>query len=178
VIGEYAYEVASFAYAEIPRRERLLESSIELAPNPLQQTQIPDSFQQVPLLMQGGAMGGLRSAVFEGHEMDLRELIEHRMVWAFNGVAGMPKEPLFRVQRGAAISLDVVNDNSWQHAMHVHGHHFIDHRTPEFWRDTALFASGEQGSLRFIADNPGKWLIHCHMVEHMAGGMVTWFEVT
>jgi FtsP/CotA-like multicopper oxidase with cupredoxin domain len=44
-------------------------------------------------------------------------------------------------------------------------------------RDTALFARGEQGSMRFIADNPGKWLIHCHMVEHMAGGMVTWFEV-
>ncbi|MDH3194981.1 MAG: multicopper oxidase domain-containing protein [Hyphomicrobiales bacterium] len=28
-----------------------------------------------------------------------------------------------------------------------------------------------------MADNPGKWLIHCHMVEHMAAGMLTCFEV-
>jgi FtsP/CotA-like multicopper oxidase with cupredoxin domain len=178
VIGEYAYEVASFVYADTPRREQLLESPIQLAPNPLQQTRLPDKFLHVPLLMQGGAMGGMRSAVFEGREMDLRELIEHRQVWAINGIAGLAKEPLFRVRRGTAISLDVVNDNSWPHAMHLHGHHFIHHATPGVWRDTALFARGEEGSMRFIADNPGKWLIHCHMVEHMAGGMVTWFEVT
>jgi FtsP/CotA-like multicopper oxidase with cupredoxin domain len=178
VIGEYAYEVASFAYADTPRRERLLDSPIQLAPNPLQRTRLPDSFQHVPLLMQGGAMGGMRSAIYQGREMDLRELIEQRQVWAINGVAGLPEQPLFRVRRGTAISLDVVNDNSWPHAMHVHGHHFIYHGSPGIWRDTALFARGEQGSMRFIADNPGKWLIHCHMVEHMAGGMVTWFEVT
>jgi FtsP/CotA-like multicopper oxidase with cupredoxin domain len=75
------------------------------------------------------------------------------------------------------VSLNIDNDNRWPHAMHLHGHHFIYHATPDYWRDTALFARGEQGSMRFIADNPGKWLIHCHMVEHMAGGMVTWFEV-
>jgi FtsP/CotA-like multicopper oxidase with cupredoxin domain len=78
--------------------------------------------------------------------------------------------PLFSVRRGTAVSLDIDNDNNWPHAMHLHGHHFIYHATPDYWRDTALFARAEQGSMRFIADNPGKWLIHCHMVEHMAGG--------
>ena len=178
VIGEYAYEVASFAYADSPRRERLLESPIRLPENPLQRTRLPQEFQHVPMLMQGGAMGGMRSAVYQGREMSLRELIDKRKVWAINGVADLPEQPLISVRRGTAISLDVINDNSWPHAMHVHGHHFIYHRTPEFWRDTALYARGEQGSMRFIADNPGKWLIHCHMVEHMAAGMLTWFEVT
>ena len=110
--------------------------------------------------------------------MGIRELIQQRKMWAINGVAGLPEEPLFSVKRGTAISLDVVNDNRWPHAMHVHGHHFIYQGAPEFWRDTALFARAEQSSMRFIADNPGKWLVHCHMVEHMAGGMLTWFEVT
>jgi FtsP/CotA-like multicopper oxidase with cupredoxin domain len=54
----------------------------------------------------------------------------------------------------------------------------LDETSSVHWRDTALFTRGEQGTMRFIADNPGKWLIHCHMVEHMAGGMVTWFEVS
>jgi FtsP/CotA-like multicopper oxidase with cupredoxin domain len=29
----------------------------------------------------------------------------------------------------------------------------------------------------FVADNPGRWLIHCHVLEHHAGGMGTHFEV-
>ena len=37
---------------------------------------------------------------------------------------------------------------------------------------------GDRGAMQFIADNLGKWLIHCHMAEHMAGGILTWFEVT
>ena len=32
--------------------------------------------------------------------------------------------------------------------------------------------------IAFVADNPGKWMIHCHMIEHMAAGMAAWFEVT
>ena len=32
--------------------------------------------------------------------------------------------------------------------------------------------------IAFVADNPGKWLLHCHMLEHAAGGMMTWFDVT
>ena len=177
VIGEYAYEIAGFDYSGEVIREQALEAPIRLASNPLQQQRLPDEFLQVSMRMEGGAMGAMRSAIFEGRELGMRELVEQRQVWAINGIAGLPEEPLFRVKRGTAVSLDVINDNRWPHAMHVHGHHFIYHRTPEFWRDTALFEPGEQGSMRFIADNPGKWLIHCHMVEHMAGGMVTWFEV-
>jgi FtsP/CotA-like multicopper oxidase with cupredoxin domain len=29
----------------------------------------------------------------------------------------------------------------------------------------------ERASLVFIADNPGLWLFHCHMLEHAASGM-------
>jgi FtsP/CotA-like multicopper oxidase with cupredoxin domain len=178
VIGEYAYEVARFAYADTPLRERPLDSPLRLEPNPMQRLRLPNEFMHVPMLMQGGAMGRMQSAVLDGREMGMRELVQNRKMWAINGIAGMPEQPLFSVERGTAISLDVDNDNAWPHAMHLHGHHFIYHRTPEFWRDTALFARGERGSMRFVADNPGKWLVHCHMVEHMAGGMLTWFEVT
>jgi len=178
VVGEYAYEVASFDYGPTARRDHGLDAPIILPSNPLNHIVLPDSFKHVPLLMEGGAMGGMRSARYEDKEMDIRELVKLRKVWAINGVVDMSDQPLFRVRRGTAISLDVKNDNNWPHAMHLHGHHFVHDKNPEFWRDTALFNRGEQGTMKFIADNPGKWLLHCHMVEHMAGGMVTWFEVT
>jgi FtsP/CotA-like multicopper oxidase with cupredoxin domain len=178
VIGEHAYEIASFEFGQTARRERLLDTPIILQPNPLNNTTLPNSFQHVPLLMEGGAMGGMRGAVFEGRKMAIRELVKHNKIWAINGIAGIAEKPLFSVKRGTAISLDVNNENNWPHAMHIHGHHFVHDKTPELWRDTTLFLRGEQGRMQFIADNPGKWLIHCHMTEHMAGGMVTWFEVT
>jgi FtsP/CotA-like multicopper oxidase with cupredoxin domain len=178
VIGEYAYEMASFVYDQKVRREQPLATPIRLEPNPLQNNRLPKDFLHVPMIMEGGAMGGMRSAIYQGQELDVRELVKNQKIWAINGIAGLPEKPLFSVRRGTAVSLDVANDNSWPHAMHLHGHHFIYHKDPGIWRDTALFARGEQGTMRFIADNPGKWLIHCHMVEHMAGGMVTWFEVS
>ncbi len=178
IIGEYAYEIAYFDYADKVRREQPLDDAIELPPNPISKTQLPKSFEHFPLLMQGGAMGGMREAIYFGEKMDLRTLArQYKKVWALNGIVGVPDEPLFRVPRGTAVSIDVDNDNRWPHAMHVHGHHFVHDKSPEIWRDSFLFERGESGAMSFIADNPGKWLIHCHMVEHMAAGMATWFEV-
>ena len=69
------------------------------------------------------------------------------------------------------------NDTAWPHAMHLHGHHFwVD--SSEFGvkkravlRDTYLMQPGEKAELVFIANNPGGWLFHCHMLEHHASGM-------
>lgn len=178
LIRDNAYEIASFRYGADVMRENPLDEPVELAPNPLAQTRLPDRFLQVPLVMEGGAMGSLQSATLDGKSLSIRELVHQRMAWAFNGVAGLPREPLFRVERGSAISLDVDNATRWPHAMHIHGHHFQSDFEPGIWRDTALFTRAHRGSLRFVADNPGKWLIHCHMTEHMASGMLTWFEVS
>jgi FtsP/CotA-like multicopper oxidase with cupredoxin domain len=154
----------------------------------------------VELLMEGGAMGmmgGARMGSGPGMEtgpggmmggggpgmMGMRELVGNGMAWAMNGVAGMPEEPLFAAKRGQSVRLTMINDTRWPHAMHLHGHHFRvlsrDGRpepgTP--WRDTVALDAMQRAEIALLADNPGKWLIHCHMVEHMAAGMMTWFEV-
>lgn len=178
-VGENAYGIAHFKLAPQPKREQLLDTPIQLPVNPQNRIKLPDEFKKVPILMQGGAMSHMASARYKGKEMSIYDLVEkHNQMWAFNGVAGLPEKPLFSVPRGTAMSLEIDNDNNWPHAMHIHGHHFIHNRFPDIWHDTSLFMPGERGTMNFIADNPGKWLIHCHIVEHMAGGMVTWFEVT
>ena len=45
------------------------------------------------------------------------------------------------------------------------------------WHDTLLMEASEKVRIAFVADNPGSWLIHCHMLEHQMGGMITWLEV-
>ena len=67
--------------------------------------------------------------------------------------------------------------------IHSHGHHFLileeDGGLPSDrqWRDGVLLNPQEERTIAFVADNPGKWLLHCHMLEHQSAGMVTWFEV-
>lgn len=154
-----------------------------LPPNPLPVDRDPADALAARLDMTGGAMGTLGEAIHQGRSMPLRELVDHGMAWSMNGIAGMPEAPLFGVERGRTVRLRLDNQTRWPHAMHLHGHHFRvamrnDRPMPGApWRDTTLLAPGEVAELRFVADNPGKWLIHCHMLEHAAGGMMTWFEV-
>lgn len=150
---------------------------------------VPDTgaVRQVDLVMTGGAMGQLEKAVYKGKELPIRDLARtHGMVWAFNGIAGMASEPLFSAKKGETIAIRMINRTRWPHAIHIHGHHFREIEkspsatfavTPSPWRDTILVSREETRTVHFVADNPGKWMIHCHMLEHQAGGMGTWFTV-
>ena len=46
------------------------------------------------------------------------------------------------------------------------------------WRDTVLMAPRERIDIAFVADNPGDWMCHCHILEHMAGAMMAVVRVT
>ena len=149
------------------------------------------SFKDVNLTMTGGAMRFLSSAEYKGEEIDGRTLaLDHGQTWAFNGVAGMPAAPLFSAGRGETVRLKLRNDTRWPHNIHLHGHHFQELSrqsgagAPQITdrgralQDTVLMAADEQVEIAFVADNPGKWMIHCHMLEHQASGMATWFTVS
>jgi FtsP/CotA-like multicopper oxidase with cupredoxin domain len=45
------------------------------------------------------------------------------------------------------------------------------------WKDTALVKIGETVKIVLLPDNPGKWMAHCHISEHLASGMMFGFEV-
>ena len=139
--------------------------------------------RNVPLNMAGGAMMGMRALMEEKTEDEIRQMMADGLFWALNGKAGMDETPLFSARRGETIVIESRNDTSFVHAMHLHGHHFrvldrngekLDH--PD-WRDTFTTQPRETVRIAFVADNPGKWLIHCHMLGHAASGMMTWFEV-
>jgi FtsP/CotA-like multicopper oxidase with cupredoxin domain len=129
------------------------------------------------LRMEGGAMGGMRSARAGGQSLDPRTLAERGLVWSLAGMAGMPDAPFAEVTRGDTVRIRLVNDTAWPHGMHLHGHHFVETATGHL-RDTTLVAPNASADIAFVADNPGDWLLHCHMLEHAAAGMMTWIRVT
>ncbi|MGB7337026.1 MAG: multicopper oxidase family protein [Salaquimonas sp.] len=136
------------------------------------------------LTMTGGAMAPLGDAVYKGQKLDRDLMRQTQQVWAFNGVAGLATDPYFSAERNQTVIIEIANQTAFIHAMHVHGHHFrvieqsesgADEGKP--WRDTVLIGPQQTTQIAFVADNPGKWLLHCHMLEHAAAGMNTWFEV-
>ena len=155
---------------------KIEKTPIQLALPP----RLPDlqNIRTIPVHMQGGAMGNLTEAVFEGNSLPLGTLArEYKKLWAFNGIAGSYSEIMAEIPLGQLVALDIYNDTAWPHAMHLHGHHFwvmTDDPTadaPSGLRDTWLMPAGSRARLVFVADNPGLWLFHCHMLEHAAAGM-------
>jgi FtsP/CotA-like multicopper oxidase with cupredoxin domain len=109
-----------------------------------------------------------------------RELAQRGKAWAFNGRADFPDAPLLTASLGETVILRLVNETAWPHAMHLHGHHFRrigPDGAPGPLRDTTLVSRGETADIAFVADNPGDWLVHCHMLAHAAAGMTTWLRV-
>jgi len=103
------------------------------------------------------------------------------MAWTINGVAraGHAHAPLLTLKRGSHHLLALRNDSAWPHPIHIHGIAFrviarngrpTRHRA---WADTALMAPRERVDIAFVADNPGDWMFHCHILGHQQAGMMT-----
>jgi FtsP/CotA-like multicopper oxidase with cupredoxin domain len=121
--------------------------------------------QHLTLTMMGGAMGGR-------HAGD--------NIWAFNNISDMQAEPFGSFKKGETVRITLANDTSFPHSIHLHGHHFYEvheNGTLGDLRDTTLVNALESRDIVCVFDNPGRWLLHCHMLSHAFGGMRTWVNV-
>jgi FtsP/CotA-like multicopper oxidase with cupredoxin domain len=155
--------------------------ALQLPSVPLPKLELQQA-RRIPIHMQGGAMGNLREVTFQGETMPLQEAAQqHQKVWAFNGQMMQATTRIADLNLGEWVALELWNDTAWPHAMHLHGHHFWIERKGTILsqkRDTYLMDPGEQARLFFVADNPGLWLFHCHMLEHHVSGMGGVFSVS
>jgi FtsP/CotA-like multicopper oxidase with cupredoxin domain len=126
----------------------------------------------------------------DGTRIDLMDSLcaTTRTFWAIDGKTwpqGARQKlppPFARFARGQTVILDFVNDTKQPHPMHLHGHSFkvlecSRLRRPVHWADTVLVMADERVQIAFVADNPGNWMIHCHIIEHQDTGMMAWFAV-
>lgn len=95
-----------------------------------------------------------------------------------NGKAGPATTPLI-VRQGDRVRIRFVNLGMDHHPMHVHGHTFYvtgteGGRIPEtaWWPgNTVLVGVAQARDVEFVADNPGDWMLHCHLPHHMMNQM-------
>ncbi|MEL6504863.1 MAG: multicopper oxidase family protein, partial [Pseudomonadota bacterium] len=172
VSGEEPLPLSTFGFTGPPTT---LEAAPALSPNTIAEPDLINAVR-VPLIMSGGAMGRMGEVTYNGEPLSRDAMMRHQQMWAFNGTANMTTEPMFSLQPGRTVVIETVNQTGWPHAMHVHGHHFrvlsrnglpVEHQD---WRDTFYINRDETVEIAFVADNPGKWMLHCHMLEHAAAG--------
>jgi FtsP/CotA-like multicopper oxidase with cupredoxin domain len=94
----------------------------------------------------------------------------------------------WRVRKGAVVKLRIFNDpksfHPMQHPIHLHGQRMLvvsRDGVPTgnlVWKDTALIPVGSTVDLLIDASNPGAWMLHCHIAEHLGSGMMAVMHVT
>jgi iron transport multicopper oxidase len=93
----------------------------------------------------------------------------------------------FVVKGGQLIEIVINNYDTGGHPIHLHGHaaQLVARATGVYGydgdtskmpripmrRDTWIVAAAGYTVLRFIADNPGVWFLHCHMEWHLEAGL-------
>jgi FtsP/CotA-like multicopper oxidase with cupredoxin domain len=97
--------------------------------------------------------------------------------WFINGREWDNREPL-RVAKGQRIEFDITNQTPMGHPMHLHGHVFqvVELNGKALngaMRDTLQIPPKGSAKIAFDADNPGRWVFHCHNLLHMERGMIT-----
>lgn len=46
------------------------------------------------------------------------------------------------------------------------------------WHDTLLVEPNETADIALVADNPGDWMLHCHVTDHQESGMMAVIRVS
>jgi FtsP/CotA-like multicopper oxidase with cupredoxin domain len=108
--------------------------------------------------------------------------------WTINGEAWPAGDhsrippPLARLALGRSYVFALTNTSRLLHPIHIHGYTFkvlrSDQRSiPVHHADTLIVQPGETVEVAFVADNPGRWMFHCHVIEHQETGMMGYLDV-
>jgi suppressor of ftsI len=89
---------------------------------------------------------------------------------------------------GDKVKIKIFNDpkspHPMQHPIHFHGQRFLVlstngvKNTNLVWKDTTLVQKGDTVEILVDMENPGTWMAHCHIAEHLESGMMFQFNVS
>jgi FtsP/CotA-like multicopper oxidase with cupredoxin domain len=178
-----AYRLLDLAYSQ----ERPLRTQFAPAPrlpaNPVRLADLAKA-ERHRIVFEGGMMGNMPGGGMMGGMMGRGR---HGMFWTVNGKAladnGHHHEPILTLSRGRSYVFELVNDTAWHHPIHLHGHVFkvLSRERKRNERgesgDTVLLDPRTRAEIAFVADNPGDWMLHCHVLEHQASGMMATVRV-
>ncbi len=149
--------------------------------------------------MDHGAMGHGGTTDDEGIEwedpmphmnaMSVKGNTQWKLIDEESGKENMDINYQFKV--GDKVKIRIVNDEEgdgsdhpMQHPIHFHGQRFVvlavDGKENEnlVWKDTTLIPAGKTVDILLDVTNPGEWMFHCHIAEHLSNGMMGMFTVS
>ncbi|WP_212631684.1 multicopper oxidase family protein [Pseudomonas sp. KB-10] len=108
--------------------------------------------------------------------------------WQINGQAWdindktCADRPIATLKKDGHYVFVLRNMAQYQHPIHLHGMTFkvlgSDRRKIiPYFTDTYLLGKNETARIAFVADNPGVWMFHCHVIDHMETGLMAAIEV-
>jgi len=181
------YRLVDLVYADTPLRNRIPDWDMQLSANPLPEPDLNDA-ERHEVTFNGGMMGGMvmqEMGGSMGHEPmgamgSMRGMMHSGKIWFINGVAaeGHIMEPMLTLRHGQSHIISMTNATAWHHPIHFHGHSFRvisrngNPTAHKEWQDTVLMVPKERVEIAFVADNPGDWMFHCHILEHQTAGMM------
>ncbi len=127
----------------------------------------------------------------DGRTIDLADTLclAQGTFWTLDGKSWPDRDhkklppPMYEFKRGERVAIEIENTTSRAHPIHIHGHTMTVLaanllKRPVHRADTVLVMPNERVTVAFTADNPGNWMIHCHIIEHQESGMMGWFRVS
>ena len=150
-------------------------------------------------MMQGGMQHG-GTSMQEESGIEWEDPMPHQNVMAVKGNTqwklideASAKENMkidYSFKVGDKVKIRLVNDEEsdgsdhpMQHPIHFHGQRFlvlaVDGELNEnlVWKDTVLVEKGQSVDILLDVTNPGDWMFHCHIAEHLSNGMMGLFKV-
>jgi len=118
--------------------------------------------------------------------LDARTGGEYGIEWTINGRVweeALIEEEFSRLEPGRFHRLTFTNASFRLHPMHLHGQFFkVLSRNGQpvdepFFRDTVLLRRKETVDIGLVPLDWGRWVLHCHILEHAAAGMMTAVDV-
>ena len=113
----------------------------------------------------------------------------HQVKWVLKDRATAQEnmEIHWKFKKGEITKLRIFNDpktfHPMNHPFHVHGQRYlvlaidgVPNRNL-VWKDTSIMPVGSTIDLLIDMSNPGDWMMHCHIAEHLEAGMMLKFSV-
>lgn len=118
--------------------------------------------------------------------------VKHNTKWKLIDEASAAEnmDIAYQFKVGDKVKIRLVNDKEadgsdhpMQHPIHFHGQRFLvlavnGERNENFvWKDTVLVPKDATVDILLEVTNPGDWMVHCHIAEHLSNGMMGLFKV-
>ena len=176
------YQLTRIKYSDEVIRNSPPDWPIQLPGNPLKEPDLKTA-KRHEVMFSGGMMGNMVArdmGINTTTSSSMMGMMHSKKIWFINGVAaeGHIMDPMLTLDIDRSHVISMTNASAWYHPIHLHGHSFrVISRNGEKtqyqeWQDTVLMAPRETVEIAFVADNPGDWMFHCHILEHQASGMM------